>query len=76
MNAEPIVVTGIGILSPVGKNVTENWNSISTGKSGVKKISRFDASAFSTHFAAEIEGFDPAGLDHVKQLRKMDRLSW
>lgn len=76
MNAEPIVVTGIGILSPVGKNVNENWNSIINGKSGVKNISRFDASAFSTRFAAEIEGFDPSGLDHVKQLRKMDRLSW
>jgi 3-oxoacyl-[acyl-carrier-protein] synthase II len=76
MNAEPIVVTGIGILSPVGKNVQENWNSLRNGISGVKAISRFDSAPFNTHFAAEIEGFDPSGIDHVKQLRKMDRLSW
>lgn len=76
MRTEPIVVTGIGMLSAIGKNVDDHLKALQTGVSGVCGITRFDASAFNTHFAAEIKGFDPSGLDHVKQLRKMDRLSW
>ena len=53
-----VVVTGIGCLTPLGNNVEEMWRSLQEGKSGVAKISHFDASGFPTKFAAEVKGFE------------------
>jgi len=53
-----VVVTGLGIVSPVGSDVATAWASILAGKSGIKPITRIDVSAFATKFAGEVSGFD------------------
>ena len=76
VNTARIVVTGIGTVNPLGIDCTSSWKSLCDGKSGVSPIDRFNASAFTTHFAAQIQGFDPLKLGDRKQIRKMDRLVW
>ncbi len=67
-----VVVTGLGIISPVGNSVKEAWDNILAGRSGIRPITRFDASAFSTQFGGTIEGFDPKDYINPKDARKMD----
>lgn len=67
-----VVVTGLGMLSPLGNNVTDTWNAILAGKSGVGPITRFDASVMPTHFAAEVKNFDPLLAVDTKEARRMD----
>ena len=55
MSKRRVVITGLGLLSPVGNNVTESWNNIIQGKSGVKPITSFDISEFETKFAATVD---------------------
>jgi 3-oxoacyl-[acyl-carrier-protein] synthase II len=76
MMAEPIVITGIGAISPIGNDVESIWKNLINGKSGISNITRFDASSFSTRIAGELKGFDPSSLGSPKELRRMDRLSW
>lgn len=76
MNASTIVVTGMGVVSPIGNNTSQVWESLRNGHSAAGPITRFDASHFSTRIAAEIRDFNPQHLDSAKQLRKMDRLTW
>ena len=52
-----VVVTGLGVLTPIGNTVDEYWNSLLEGKSGIEQISSFDASAFSTRIGGEIKNF-------------------
>ena len=59
MNGKRVVVTGLGMLSPVGLNVEDTWKNILAGQSGVEAIESFDASAFNTRFSASVKGFDP-----------------
>jgi 3-oxoacyl-[acyl-carrier-protein] synthase II len=68
-----VVVTGIGVLSPIGLSVGEMWASLVEGLSGVGPITRFDASDYETRFAAEVKGFDPEGPLGRKEARRMDR---
>ncbi|BAX82501.1 beta-ketoacyl-ACP synthase II [Labilibaculum antarcticum] len=70
-----VVVTGIGAITPIGKNVNEFWNNLIAGKSGVSKITRFDASAFKTQFAGEVKDFDPLQYMSKSEARKMDLFS-
>jgi len=67
-----VVVTGLGLITPVGNDVAESWQAILAGQSGVQTIDFFDASPFATQFSASVKGFDP--LDHFakKDVRKMD----
>ena len=67
-----VVVTGLGALSPVGNSVSETWEGICAGRSGIGPITRFDCSAHDTKIAGEIKNFDP--LQHVnkKELRRLD----
>jgi 3-oxoacyl-[acyl-carrier-protein] synthase II len=58
-----VVVTGLGALTPVGNSVDEFWNSLTAGKSGAAPITKFDATPFRTHFAAELKDFNPK--DHL-----------
>ena len=58
-----VVVTGLGALTPVGNSVDDFWNALKEGKSGVAPITKFDATPFRTHFAAELKDFDPK--DHL-----------
>lgn len=68
-----VVVTGMGCISPLGINFRETWENLLKGKSGVTTISRFDASSYKTRIAAEVKGFDPAGMFGNKEARRMDR---
>jgi 3-oxoacyl-[acyl-carrier-protein] synthase II len=67
-----VVITGIGMVSPLGVGTEENWKGLLEGKSGVCTISRFDVSAFSTQIAAEVKNFDPLDFVEKREARKMD----
>lgn len=68
-----VVVTAIGAISPIGHSAKENWDSLMAGKSGVKPISLFDATAFSSRIAGEVTDFKPETIVSTKDLKKMDR---
>ncbi len=73
MELKRVVVTGLGALTPIGKNVNETWENALAGKSGAGPITLFDASLFKSQFACEVKNFDP--LEHFdrKEARKYDR---
>lgn len=72
MSRRRVVVTGMGMLTPVGNTVQDTWDSILAGKSGAATIEHFDASQFSTRFSAPIKNFDAAEYMNPKDARKMD----
>ena len=72
MSKRRVVVTGLGALTPIGNNVNEYWNALLEGKSGAATITKFDPSSFTTQFACEVKGFDPAEYIDKKALRRMD----
>ena len=72
MSRRRVVVTGLGLVSPVGNSVPEAWNNLIAGKSGVGPITRFDASALSVRIAGEVKGFDVAAYLSAKEARRMD----
>ena len=67
-----VVVTGLGIISPVGNTTQESWDNIVAGKSGIGPITRFDASTFKSRIAGEVKGFDVAAYLAPKEARRMD----
>jgi 3-oxoacyl-[acyl-carrier-protein] synthase II len=67
-----VVVTGLGMVSPLGNTVAETWDGILNGKTGVETISTFDASAFTTQFSAAVKDFSVADYFPEKDARKMD----
>lgn len=68
-----VVVTGFGVICPLGLTADETWVAIRDGVSGIRPISRFDPSGFATRFAGEVHGFDPAALLGRKEARRLDR---
>ncbi|CUB03922.1 beta-ketoacyl-ACP synthase II [Marinomonas fungiae] len=72
MSRRRVVVTGMGMVSPLGNNVKDTWDNIIEGKSGVSAIEHFDASQFSTRFAAQVKDFDASQYMSIKEARKMD----
>jgi 3-oxoacyl-[acyl-carrier-protein] synthase II len=66
------VVTGLGVISPVGNTVTEAWDNLLAGRSGVAVISRFDASGLPVRFAGEVRDFDATQYMNGKDARRMD----
>ena len=70
-----VVITGIGMVSPVGLNRTNTWKHLLAGESGIDHISSFDTDGLQTTFAAEVKGFDPEGPLGKKQARRMDRFA-
>ena len=73
MSRRRVVVTGLGLVSPVGIGVEESWSALVAGKSGVAPITLFDASTFPTKIAAEVKGFDPSKFMDRKEVRRNDR---
>jgi 3-oxoacyl-[acyl-carrier-protein] synthase II len=71
--ARRVVVTGVGLVSPVGVGTEETWKSILAGRSGVAPITHFDTTGFSATIAAEVKGFDPLQFIEKKELKKMGR---
>lgn len=67
-----VVITGMGIVSPVGNDLKTSWDNIKNGISGVDNITRFDATQYVTHFAAEVKNFSTTGLIDDKDARRMD----
>lgn len=73
MEQHRVVVTGMGVVTSLGKDVETFWNSLLAGKSGVSKIESFDVSEYPTQIAAEIHDFNPEDYVERKEARKMDR---
>ena len=73
MSRRRVVVTGLGIVSPVGNSIAEAWESILAGRSGIGPVTRFDASAFSARIAGEVRNFDIGAYLSPKEARRMDR---
>jgi 3-oxoacyl-[acyl-carrier-protein] synthase II len=71
--ARRVVVTGLGLICGVGLNSTEVWQNIVAGKSGVARITSFDAGNFACQIAAEVKGFDPLNFVEKKEVKKMGR---
>ncbi len=67
-----VVITGLGLISPLGIGIEENWKGLVEGKSGIGPITRFDASQFSTRIAGEVKDFNPENYIDKKEIRKMD----
>lgn len=72
MTRRRVVITGLGIISPVGNTVSEAWDNIVNGRSGIGAITRFDASAFPVRIAGEVRGFDVDAYLSPKEARRMD----
>ncbi|MFI5208637.1 MAG: beta-ketoacyl-ACP synthase II [Gemmatimonadales bacterium] len=67
-----VVVTGLGLVTPVGNTVEQSWSALVAGTSGAARIQHFDPSAFSTQFACEVKGFDPLTVMDRKEAKRMD----
>ncbi|SHL37699.1 beta-ketoacyl-ACP synthase II [Halomonas cupida] len=72
MSRRRVVVTGLGLVTPVGNTVKESWESILAGKSGVAPIEHFDVSGFNTRFGGSVKDFDISPYLNPKDARKMD----
>jgi len=68
-----VVVTGMGIISPLGIGVEDNWSAVCNGNSGIGPITRFDSEPFPVKFAGEVKDFDPEKFMSHKEVKKMDR---
>lgn len=70
-----VVITGLGAITPIGKDVNETWKGIENKKCGIDKITLFDTENFKTKLAAEIKEYDPLEYFEQKQARRFDRSS-
>ncbi len=73
MQRRRVVVTGLGIISPVGNTVPEAWDNVLAGKSGITRVSRFDPSRLACRIAGEVKDFDVSKYLSPKEARRMDR---
>ena len=77
MTKRRVVVTGLGMLSPLGLTVDETWRRLLAGESGIGEITHFDCSDYSTRFAGQVDNFDPQEYIEKKKRRKWTGLfSW
>ena len=72
MSRRRVVITGLGLISPVGNTVAEGWANLLAGRSGIANVSRFDASGLSCRFAGEVKGFNIEDYIPAKEARHMD----
>ncbi len=75
MGRRRVVITGLGIVCPLGHDVATTWQALLEGRSGVGPITLFDASDLKTRFAAEVKDFDPQALFGAREARRMDRFA-
>jgi len=68
-----VVITGLGILCPVGNDTSAVWSALLAGRSGITTVTRFDPSPFPVRIAGEVKNFDPTPLGNPKEVRRMDR---
>jgi len=68
-----VVVTGLGLVTPLGLTATETWEGLVAGRSGAGPIQRFDAAALDVRFACEVKGFDPTEYMDRKEAKRADR---
>src|SRR5438552_14087372 len=68
-----VVVTGIGAMTPVGNTASSTWGALLAGKSGISRVTEFDASRFDNAIAGEVKDFDPLQFLPAKEARRMDR---
>jgi 3-oxoacyl-[acyl-carrier-protein] synthase II len=73
MDRKRVVVTGLGLITPLGIGVGTSWQNLLSGKSGIRRITSFDASAFPTQIAGEVDNFNPEDYIEPKEVKKMDR---
>ena len=72
MTRRRVVITGLGCVTPVGNTVSESWTNLLAGRSGIGRITRFDASAFACQIAGEVKGFELDKYLSSKEARTMD----
>jgi len=75
MSLKRVVVTGMGMMSPIGNSLDTFWSALIAGTSGAGPITLFDSTHFKTRFACEVKGFDPLDYFDKKEVRKMDRFT-
>ncbi len=73
MRGRRVVITGLGAITPLGQDNNQLWSALIEGKSGIKKITLFDASICEVHIAGEVQDFDPTRWFDQKQARRLDR---
>ncbi len=72
MSRRRVVVTGLGVISPVGNSVPEAWDNLTAGRSGIGRITKFDPAAFKAQIAGEVKNFDVTAYLSAKEARRMD----
>jgi 3-oxoacyl-[acyl-carrier-protein] synthase II len=70
-----VVITGLGAVTPLGRDVESTWDALAAGRSGAGEITQFDSSDYAVHFACEVKDFDPTEYIDRKQARRMDRFA-
>jgi len=73
MDKRRVVITGVGMITPLGIGVEQSWEGLLAGRSGIGKITQFDAANFPTRIAGEVDGFNPEEYIEPKEIKKMDR---
>ncbi len=73
MTRRRVVITGLGLVTPLGNQVQDSWSALLAGRSGIQTITQFDASAFACQFAGEVKGFNIEDYIPAKEARHMDR---
>ena len=68
-----VVVTGLGVVSPIGNSVEAFWKSLLEGRSGVRRLACFDPTHFTSKIAADVKDFDPSAYLSAKEMKRMDR---
>ena len=72
MSKRRVVITGLGIVSPVGNGIAQAWDNVINGRGGIGPITHFDAAVLPTRIAGEVKDFDPAQWMSAKEVRRMD----